>query len=380
MYTLRIKELRKLNNITQSQLAKHLNVAHQSISKWENHVTSPDIAYLPKLAAFFNVSIDVLMGLAPLESSYTNRNDITAEYWDQKYDLLIAMNHQALNDDYLRFLIRDVWKITSSVDIADFGCGYGYLGLKLLPLLPEGSTYTGYDISKKLIDHAMQLFVNHQLQGQFIECDLNDYKVATKYDLVICKSFLQHHNNPSKILRKMKCSGKSSALIVCIEENRLIRNDGLFIEDLYNPIEKAQILKENWESEYQNDGRDYYLGFRIPSEMEKLGLLDVNIRSNDCVQYMSQRNENYKHQVESLKTTMIWDQPFSNERIKNIFNYFQSRGLSKEGIKRYIEGEIKYSHHLNHHMPNIVRTLGLYITYGRKPYEQHSENKSEILE
>ncbi len=380
MYSLRIKELRKLNNITQSHLAKHLNVAHQSISKWENYVTSPDIAYLPKLAMFFGVSIDVLMGLSPIESSYTNRHDTTADYWNKRYDELIAMNDQALNDDYLRFLIKDVWKISSAVDIAEFGCGYGYLGLKLLPLLPEGSSYTGYDISSELINHGKQLFKTHQLYGQFIECDLNDYQVMTEYDLVICKSFLQHHNKPIKMLEKMKSSGKSSALIVCIEENRLIRNDGLYIEDLYDPIEKAQILKKNWVSEFQNDGRDYYLGFRIPSEMEKLGLVDVSIRSNDCVQYISQHNENYNHQVDLLKTTMIWDQPFSNERIKNIFNYFQSRGLSKEDIKRYIDGEIKYAHHLNHHTPNIVRTLGLYITYGRKVYEQHSEKKSEILE
>jgi 16S rRNA G1207 methylase RsmC len=31
------------------------------------------------------------------------------------------------------------------VKIIDFGCGYGYLGMKLLPLLPKGSTYTGVD-------------------------------------------------------------------------------------------------------------------------------------------------------------------------------------------------------------------------------------------
>jgi transcriptional regulator with XRE-family HTH domain len=370
MYTLRIKELRKLNNITQNELANHLNVSHQSISKWENNITSPDISYLPKIASYFKVSVDALMGLVSINPIYSNRDDVTADYWDQRYNELVAINYRTLNDDYLQFLIRDVWKITSAISIADFGCGYGYLGLKLLPLLPTGSTYTGYDISGSLIDIAKQLFEENQIHGEFIKCDLNEYHLTRKYDLVICKSFLQHHNKPIEMLAKIKASAKPAALIVCIEENRLIRNDGLYIKDIYDPIGKSQILRANWESEYQNDGRDYYLGFRLPSEMDRLGLVDVSIRSNDSVQYISQNNENYKHQVDLLKTTMRWDEPFSNERIKNIYNYFLSRGLSKEDINLYIEAENKYSHHLNHHTPNIVRTLGLYITYGRNPNEK----------
>lgn len=39
------------------------------------------------------------------------------------------------NDDYVSFLVNTVWKITKPVHIVDFGCGYGYLGLVLMPLL-----------------------------------------------------------------------------------------------------------------------------------------------------------------------------------------------------------------------------------------------------
>lgn len=64
-------------------------------------------------------------------------------YWDSKIDYLSRTRWLYYNDDYLEFLVKSVWKITSPVRIIDFGCGYGYLGTKLLPLLPEGSTYTG---------------------------------------------------------------------------------------------------------------------------------------------------------------------------------------------------------------------------------------------
>ncbi len=36
------------------------------------------------------------------------------------------------NDDYLEFLVKIVWRIDQPVKMIDFGCGYGYLGLKLL--------------------------------------------------------------------------------------------------------------------------------------------------------------------------------------------------------------------------------------------------------
>ncbi len=55
-----IKFLRHKNGITQEQLAEHLSVSYQAVSKWETNSSTPDISLLPKIAAFFNVSIDML--------------------------------------------------------------------------------------------------------------------------------------------------------------------------------------------------------------------------------------------------------------------------------------------------------------------------------
>lgn len=54
---------RKLNAMTQEELAKHLNVSSQAVSKWEQKITSPDIMLLPELAKIFNISIDELFGI-----------------------------------------------------------------------------------------------------------------------------------------------------------------------------------------------------------------------------------------------------------------------------------------------------------------------------
>ena len=57
-----ISELRKKNNLTQEELAEKLNVARQTISKWECNETSPSLEDASKLAKIFKVSLDELMG------------------------------------------------------------------------------------------------------------------------------------------------------------------------------------------------------------------------------------------------------------------------------------------------------------------------------
>ena len=58
-----LQALRKKRGITQEQLAAHLGVSPQAVSKWENG-SFPDGDLLPRLADYFEVSIDYLYGRA----------------------------------------------------------------------------------------------------------------------------------------------------------------------------------------------------------------------------------------------------------------------------------------------------------------------------
>ena len=58
----KIKLLRKNMGITQAELAGALSVSAQSISKWENHLSVPDISVLPVIARFFGITMDELFG------------------------------------------------------------------------------------------------------------------------------------------------------------------------------------------------------------------------------------------------------------------------------------------------------------------------------
>lgn len=59
----RIQELRKARNMSQVELAKALNVTKQSVSNWENSNIQPSIDMLVRIAEYFNVSTDYLLGL-----------------------------------------------------------------------------------------------------------------------------------------------------------------------------------------------------------------------------------------------------------------------------------------------------------------------------
>lgn len=58
-------ERRKQLQVTQEEIARHVGVSRAAVSKWEKGQSYPDIALLPKLATFFNISIDALLGYEP---------------------------------------------------------------------------------------------------------------------------------------------------------------------------------------------------------------------------------------------------------------------------------------------------------------------------
>ncbi|MCL2546440.1 MAG: helix-turn-helix domain-containing protein [Oscillospiraceae bacterium] len=67
----KIAELRRAKRITQEDLANHLGVTNQTVSKWELGACCPDIQLLPNIADYFAVSIDALFGRSGGHESQT---------------------------------------------------------------------------------------------------------------------------------------------------------------------------------------------------------------------------------------------------------------------------------------------------------------------
>ena len=94
--------------------------------------------------------------------------------WGEKLERLNLTRGHYHNDDYLSFLVESVWRLHCPSRLVDFGCGSGYLGVKLLPLMPAGSTYTGIDSSPRLLDQARSVFADAPWDTGFVHADIRD--------------------------------------------------------------------------------------------------------------------------------------------------------------------------------------------------------------
>lgn len=66
MLNRRIKELRNAMGLSQAALGKELNLTQQAIAKWEKGVAEPDSDNIGRLALYFDVSADYLLGYSEI--------------------------------------------------------------------------------------------------------------------------------------------------------------------------------------------------------------------------------------------------------------------------------------------------------------------------
>lgn len=64
----KIKFLREKNHLTQSALAKKLNVTRSSVNAWEMGISVPSTSLLIDIAKFFHVSTDYLLEISETSS------------------------------------------------------------------------------------------------------------------------------------------------------------------------------------------------------------------------------------------------------------------------------------------------------------------------
>ena len=103
--------------MTQRELSEKLGITYQTISKWENGNSMPDITLLPIIAETYKISVDQLLGIIPIEyDTYSKRKKDTAEYRNCALEQFNASRQLFWNDDYLEFIVKKVWKISKLLD------------------------------------------------------------------------------------------------------------------------------------------------------------------------------------------------------------------------------------------------------------------------
>jgi len=90
---IRIKELREERREIQDEIAMAMNVNQGMVSKWENGTVQPDIEMLTKLAQYFNVSIDYLIGYS------NNRNPANLTFSEYLKQYMIEKFERSFTDE-----------------------------------------------------------------------------------------------------------------------------------------------------------------------------------------------------------------------------------------------------------------------------------------
>ncbi|MCI5901803.1 MAG: helix-turn-helix domain-containing protein [Blautia sp.] len=144
---------RKEKGLTQDELASYIGVSKAAVSKWEIGQSYPDITFLPLLAAFFNISIDELMGYEPQMS----KEDIRKLYL-------------SLSCDFAEKPFEEVMEKCRKITKKYFSCFP--LLFQIGTLIVNNSMESGdRDRSTAAIEEAKELFVR-------VKCDSEDAELC----------------------------------------------------------------------------------------------------------------------------------------------------------------------------------------------------------
>lgn len=102
MFAHRRKELK----VTQEQIAEYVGVSRAAVSKWEKGQSYPDITLLPKLATYFNVSIDKLLGYKPQmtkEQIIRSYSQLAQQFSEKTFDQVEKAIEELLSEYYSCF-------------------------------------------------------------------------------------------------------------------------------------------------------------------------------------------------------------------------------------------------------------------------------------
>lgn len=264
-------------------------------------------------------------------------------YWDNQIEYLRNTRKLYYNDDYLDFLIRVVWKFKTPINIIDYGCGYGFLGLKLLPMLPEGSTYTGIDKGLELINRAKDLFQHTPYRTEFIQGDIETIQMDRKYDVAMCHAFLLHMTEPRSIIQKMINSVYDKGKVICFEPHWISNMSNYYLDGIHqSQFIKLGILQKLYEEDCKRNRKNGNIGLQVPIILSQLGLIDVDCRVSDKVNFLDQNmNSTIKEELfSSLREEGIGQEPGEqNEIIENLIK----RGLTNEEANAQYKAELTFS-------------------------------------
>ena len=198
-----IKKLRVINNVSQKEMAERLGVTCQTISKWENERTYPDISLLPEIAEFFHITIDTLFqgkvedsnevitdtNKVYLEENRTGWNQSISNEW--KGTILPAYGPYTPDEEELKLFGNMTDKV-----ILELACGDGrsllyhakqgakeLYGLDISEIQIANAKKNFADMHKKATLFVSPMEVNPGIPFHYFDCIYSIYGIGWSLDI-----------------------------------------------------------------------------------------------------------------------------------------------------------------------------------------------------
>ncbi len=104
MFGDRLRIARKERNLTQTDLARQLNVATSTIGMYEQGRRDPDTETVKFLASYFNVSTDWLLGVSNIRNPYECKDDISIIKYQSSNEHSLCKEDMQKVKEYIEFL------------------------------------------------------------------------------------------------------------------------------------------------------------------------------------------------------------------------------------------------------------------------------------
>ncbi len=124
---IRLRLLRDIKGITQKELAKALNISRALVNSWENGYTDISIKMLVKIAYYFKVPIDYILGLTTKfnKSIYNYQSELDRLFLGKRLRIIRKVNN--LNQDELAKLMHIDRSCISNYERGKFNIPITYL-------------------------------------------------------------------------------------------------------------------------------------------------------------------------------------------------------------------------------------------------------------
>lgn len=116
---MRLKEIRKQRNFNQKEIAEYLNCSQAVYSRYESGDREPTIDVLIRLADFYGVTLDELVGRVPMDIQIVQGDP--PPKGDEEHELVLAPDDQPQSPADLDARIRAVVKETVTEELKKRG-------------------------------------------------------------------------------------------------------------------------------------------------------------------------------------------------------------------------------------------------------------------